>query len=617
MASPFQIFRKHEKIIIVVAGVLLLVAWLLGDALMNMAMSISGRSSEGKEVVATYNGGDITRSDLADLVTKRTILTNVLRQAYQLGYSQLIASNPDGDVPPISVIPVLPFHLEGEQNIEEAAIQNEILWEAAKEEGISIGDEAVKKYLDEVGFHSVNGGQYMKMLSNINFHGRPISDKFLINELRKVLMASAYLKTKTGVLGGPLPEQLWSDWLKFNDSIKLEVAAFPTKDYLAEVKEPSTAEVSKLFEEYKETEPVRMTYYHSILPPQNPGFRVPRKAKVKYLIIGHDKIRESIAAIITDEEVEKYYEDNKALEFIKPDDIGVQPIDETPSTTPEDTTPESAGPEEATPSTEATTPETTDTKPAETDSTTPEEPKPEPTETPAEKTDTSDAGTGEEPTPEPPATPEEPATETAPTETAPAEPASPAPEAAPENESAIHSATPFRLVAFQEDEGSAEAPATTTDKVEAAVVEEPKDEPSVAEETATEKAPESAPNEETETEPTESAEPIKETPATEEAMEPASEATGTKPNTETPAPTPAPVIEYRPLEEVAEEIRDRIASERVIERQNEIAKEIFKRLKEPADAYQQRRCNCPKIKLLLFLRQNIILKQSPKNLIWN
>ena len=78
MASPFRIFRKYQKTLLVVAGVILMFVFVIGDALVGyLGGSRRGGGDFGRDAGATavrWDGGSLTNSELQDLVLRRRIV---------------------------------------------------------------------------------------------------------------------------------------------------------------------------------------------------------------------------------------------------------------------------------------------------------------------------------------------------------------------------------------------------------------------------------------------------------------------------------------------------------------------------------------------------------------
>ncbi|MBN1851477.1 MAG: hypothetical protein JW829_02090 [Pirellulales bacterium] len=325
MASPFRIFRKHQKVLIVVAGVALLIVWLLGDALTNLAFRISGQgrdSSYAKEVVATYQGGKFTRDDISKLIMRRAALRTFLQRAYQAGLQKT-----EGKVT-LAVQPVVNFNYRGEEpNLEQEVVHTQIQYEMAEAAGISISNDAINNYLKEVCLRSLSTAELNQIASNLRFGNQQVPIKLLFDELRRELMIVNYMRSQFFALTNVLPEQRWTDWQLLNDRIELESVDLPASQFLANIKEPKEAELRALYEQYKDSEPIPDQAYATDLPSPKPAFKIPRTVRLDTLEINYNDVAATLAEEVTDEEIEAYYETHKETDFVKTD-LGVEPIEE-------------------------------------------------------------------------------------------------------------------------------------------------------------------------------------------------------------------------------------------------------------------------------------------------
>src|SRR6185312_3697668 len=97
MASPFRIFRKYQKTVLVIAGVVCMFVFVIGDSLVAYLTGArnarAGDERDARAVAVHWNGGRLTNRDLNELVFRRRILNGFLKQvqiegersAYQAG----------------------------------------------------------------------------------------------------------------------------------------------------------------------------------------------------------------------------------------------------------------------------------------------------------------------------------------------------------------------------------------------------------------------------------------------------------------------------------------------------------------------------------------------------
>jgi len=152
--------------------------------------------------------------------------------------------------------------------------------------------------------------------------GRQVPIDYVFDALRDELLARNYLMSNMYAFQTVTPQQRWQDWLRVNDRVVIEAAANPVESYLIEVKEPTEAELTEFFDEHKKYEPQPDPAVARTLGVELPmavtGFRIPRKIDVQYLQANFVDMVNKAEGEITDEEITKYYDENKEL-FIKAD----------------------------------------------------------------------------------------------------------------------------------------------------------------------------------------------------------------------------------------------------------------------------------------------------------
>lgn len=94
MASPFTAFRKNQKTLLAIAGVVIIMAFVFGDPLVSYMGGRGTRQPENPVVVETRYG-DLRAADLEGLRYQRQIVENFLQRvieqstAKQMGQSNI------------------------------------------------------------------------------------------------------------------------------------------------------------------------------------------------------------------------------------------------------------------------------------------------------------------------------------------------------------------------------------------------------------------------------------------------------------------------------------------------------------------------------------------------
>ena len=141
MANPLRWFRRHAKILMVVLGSAAMAIFGLGPVFDTLASRSAGGAAAANELIATWNGGDITRADLDTMKYSHyqaiRFLAEVRKQAVKK----------KGDEYGSLAMPIRAIQGDQREMVDEALITRYLLAERAKEEGIIVSEGMVKDYI--------------------------------------------------------------------------------------------------------------------------------------------------------------------------------------------------------------------------------------------------------------------------------------------------------------------------------------------------------------------------------------------------------------------------------------------------------------------------------------
>ncbi|UUO04828.1 hypothetical protein M4951_15695 [Blastopirellula sp. J2-11] len=505
MRNPFHFFRKNQKALLAVFGVLLMIVFTVGGVVSQFFPQRAAYEAADK-VVVKIDGQPLTKPEIDRLNQDATLVSLVTGMA--MARTQEAGGFPNPPAPPISGLryqppsgPNSPGGPVREEVSTQAVISDHLFSLEGERLGVAISDDMVREFMTSVTGGVISDVQYAELLNQAQGADGRVSYDQMFEMFRRTLLVQ---KTKRLLLEGvstATPASAWVNYRNLNRTIDVQLYPVNTADYLAKVtQKPTEAELKKLFNQYRD----------QIRNPGTgePGFLQLDKAAVGFVKADYEKFLEAELAKITDEQIAADYEKNKDSSYRKP---VADPAAETPLGVP------------------ATEP-AMEEKPAATEPMTTEPAVDKPAAEPAKM---------EEPAKEAPAV-EKPMTETPPATEKPAEEKS-APEApteekpadekpATEESSLLGRGSEAMLVAFQEEE------TTEGDK--------PAEEKPATEKPADDAAP--------------TAEPMKEAPAEMKPMEDAAAPKDETKPTDEPSMEEAPV-EYRPLEEVKDQIKASLA----------------------------------------------------------
>ncbi len=329
MASPFRLFRKHVKPLLAVFVVLLMLSWVVGDSLMGYLGGPSGGGG-GRDgaltpnaVAVTWDGGQLTNREVAELVMRRQLVNTFVRSVAAAG--EQLALEAGVEPRPLRVEPVIGPETP-RQGVERSVVDTKIVADLARKAGMKISDDAIVRYLDELGRGRVSREDMRGIIKRMQVGGGGATIAYVLDALRDELLARNFITSYQFSLATVTPEERWKDWLQSNDRIVLEAAPFPAEKFLVDVPEPTDAELAAFVEPTEERkysllerEPQPDARFGMELPSPTPGFATPRKIDVQYIEANYDKFLAKVENEITDVEITKFYDEHKDPLFIKLD----------------------------------------------------------------------------------------------------------------------------------------------------------------------------------------------------------------------------------------------------------------------------------------------------------
>ncbi len=405
---------------------------------------------------------------------------------------------------------------------EQAAIETMVLSRRAQQQGIVVDDAAINDLIRQITSDMLSRDAILGVIQSLRT-GRKLSLGRVFDALRTEMLASKYRELFIEAISDLPPAQRFEYYLRLNRKAKAEVMPVAVADFTGQVPDPGPEELKALYEKDKDRYPDPSS--------SEPGFKQPKRAAFQYFKVDFAKLVDEYKSQITEEEIQKYYDENKsqfrAIDF------------------PSDKKEEAAGDEEAKSTEESKTPEA------------------ETPEKPADEKPAAEAGSDEKPADKPT---EKPADEGAGGD-------KPATDSKTPQSSRGPRSTPYRLVSATEQKPQVEAAGATADQPSTPSTEKP-----AAAEPPAEAKPDSAAapaNEAADKE-----EPAADAAKTEEPGKPEgdSEAEAAKPTSD---------IKYEPLEKVHDTIRDSLASQKAGNRITEIFDAIRPEMDRYSDQYER------------------------------
>ena len=444
MSSPFATFRKNRTYWMAGLVLLAIMAFVVAPAI-DFMQGAMRNDRGGSQVIVRWDGGRITAGELERIRQQHFKFVQFLSKLA----NEVLAAGGQPQVPEFAYSAEMKRILDlgvSAQSDNMSVIETRLLADLAKTNGIEFDDDAADEFLVAYCDARVSPTRLAAILRET---GDGQLSEFDLREMIKLELAAMVARqmslrgwsnefrpnVQQVVRMTQTPGDLWSDFLKLNQTAKVEAFPILVSDFTKQVTgEPTEAEILAIYDQGK-------NMIASPVYPE-PGFMREYKANFEYVEGNFSQRVEAEKSKVTEEKIKEEYDrlvslgqlkfdpELEKLKAPKTDAAAEKPAETTPpATTPE--TPAPAAPAGDIPAPAATTPAT---------------------ETPATQT----------PATETPATPAPavPAAETpAPTTPAPTTPEQPAaPE--PKSQSSVTSSAKVRLVSTQDETKAAtETPA--------------------------------------------------------------------------------------------------------------------------------------------------------------
>lgn len=183
----------------------------------------------------------------------------------------------------------------GNEDFEKDVIFGELLRREAARLGISVNDDAVSDFIKMISDQKLSTQDFREVKQELH-----VGDLFIYDVLREEI-AARMAAEMTFPRAVATPQQRWEAFRKVNVKNAIEATTVPVEAFVKSIPDPSDSELRAFFQEHAEKFPGAKG---------EPGFRQPARARLAYLEADYETIEAKVTPP-TDEEVAKYYEDNK------------------------------------------------------------------------------------------------------------------------------------------------------------------------------------------------------------------------------------------------------------------------------------------------------------------
>lgn len=183
----------------------------------------------------------------------------------------------------------------GNDDLEKDVIFGDLLRREAARLGITVNDDAVSDFIKMISDQKFTTQNFREVKEELH-----LGDHYIYELLREE-MAARMAAEMTFPRSTTTPQQRWQDFRKFNVKHAIEATSIPVEAFTKSIPDPSDSDLRTFFKDHAEKYPNAKG---------EPGFRQPARARLAYLEADFETIEAKVTPP-TDEEVEKYYEDNK------------------------------------------------------------------------------------------------------------------------------------------------------------------------------------------------------------------------------------------------------------------------------------------------------------------
>jgi hypothetical protein len=286
MASPFKIFRKHQKVLLAVVLLLCMFSFVFAQYILEMMGLRRGQNP----AVATCSYGKLTELDVQNMVRQHGQLLAILQDAI------IMASNmpyvPEETKRQLRLQLQSQFGAETEQSV----IEMWLLARRAKQMGLLVDKQTINDFLrtftnDKLDAKTWNSLVGRGMTQRTFFYA--MEDMLLAFNLKQMFVYGKNLVATT-------PEQRWDMFTRVMRQASVELVPVSVSGYVGSVADPDKKTVENFFKDHKAD--------YNRPDSSTPGFREPYKTELQYF---KTDLQAFTKAMVTDQDVMDYYEKNK------------------------------------------------------------------------------------------------------------------------------------------------------------------------------------------------------------------------------------------------------------------------------------------------------------------
>jgi hypothetical protein len=302
MSNPFETFRKNRNFWMAGLVLLALLAFVVAPAIETMTQGFRGGTAS-KAVVVRWNGGQLSMRELQATMQMHGRLVRFLsllaRKVMERGGRPQVP----GFYYDAQSGRIYSLGIQGAVN-EVSLAHTRILADHARRMGVHFSDESADDFLRSFCDAKLTGDEVQQLLYESSDGMLSLFD--VREMLKEQMLAKVATQMATAGVESQPPGRTWRDFLKLNQTAKVEAFPVFVSEYLEAVKqEPSDAEIQAIYDE-------------GIGRAQNssafePAFLRRPKASAEYIQANLDAWTEAEKANLTEEELRAEYDRRVSL----------------------------------------------------------------------------------------------------------------------------------------------------------------------------------------------------------------------------------------------------------------------------------------------------------------
>jgi hypothetical protein len=319
MASPFATFRKNSRFWMAALVLLAILAFVVAPAIETATRSFRGGDEEAKAIFVTWDGGRMTRGEVEQGMAKRNQLLLFLRALSK----RVIENGGEPAVPGFSrwqTGEIRSLGIDEEVSAQRICL-GRIVATHAHRLGVQFDDNAADEFLKNFCNDRIADDEFYEILKSS-------TAGLTIYDLREMLKQELAVIVAQGLAGGVgttrPPSKTWRDFLKLNQTAKIEAFPVFVSEYMSKVTGmPSEGEIQEIYDEGK-----------NLLPNPNSevaGFMRPYLANVEYVESRFQTWIDREKEKLTEEEIREEYDRLVTLGQLKVPEEEESPADQEKS----------------------------------------------------------------------------------------------------------------------------------------------------------------------------------------------------------------------------------------------------------------------------------------------